>query len=53
MIDFLSQIKNILFNMLKLLKVPGLFIYFCSEFEAFLDFFFKISQIPVFSRFLA
>ena len=46
-INFLSQTKTLLLNMLKLFKIPGiarLFSDFCLKFK----FFVKISQIPVF-----
>ena len=50
MIEFLSKVEILLLNMWKLLNFqvfPGLFSDFCSKFQVF----FKISQIPGFSKF--
>ena len=44
MIDFLSQIENLLLSMTILLKTPGFFCDFCSEFQIF----FLIFKIPGF-----
>ena len=56
MIDFLFQIKILLINMLKLLKIPGFLMIFVQNSRFFLNFqnfrFFSLNcQIPGFSRY--